>query len=51
MLWKLFKALFILAILAGLGLVAYAYVGPLFFPSDFAAPTNEIVQPVTLNAQ
>ncbi|WIV52171.1 hypothetical protein QQG91_06950 [Marivivens sp. LCG002] len=51
MLWKLFKALFILAILAGLGLVAYAYVGPLFFPNDFAAPTTEIVQPVTLNAQ
>ncbi len=51
MLWKLFKAIFILAILAGLGLVAYAYVGPLFFPSDFAAPTAEIVQPVTLSAE
>lgn len=51
MLWKLFKALFILAILAGLGLVAYAYLGPLFFPNDFAAPTAEIIQPVTLSAE
>ena len=51
MLWKLFKALFILVILGGIALVAYAYVGPIFFPSDFAAPTAEIVQPVTLNAK
>ena len=42
------KALFLLIILAGVGLVAYAYVGPIFFPADFAAPIQEVTSPVTL---
>lgn len=49
MLWRLIKALLILAVLAGLALVAYAYVGPLFFPADFTAPAEEIRVPVTLD--
>ena len=47
--WRLIKALLFLIILAGVGLVAYAYVGPLFFPADFAAPSQEVTQPVTLD--
>jgi hypothetical protein len=46
--WRLFKFLMILLILAGLALIAYAYVGPILFPADFAAPTQQITAPVTL---
>ncbi|MEM8537125.1 MAG: hypothetical protein AAGF56_04600 [Pseudomonadota bacterium] len=45
------KFLFYLVILTGLALVAYAYIGPLFFPADFAAPSTEVTQPVTLETQ
>ena len=47
--WRLMKALFVLLVLAGIALVAYAYVGPLFFPDDFAAPSSERIVPVTLD--
>ena len=47
--WRLIKAILFLIIIAGVGLVAYAYVGPLFFPADFAAPSQEVTQPVTLD--
>lgn len=46
--WRLIKALLVLIILGGIGLVAYAYIGPLFFPADFAAPSQEVTRPVTL---
>ncbi|WP_211299412.1 hypothetical protein [Pukyongiella litopenaei] len=46
---KLFKFLLYLLCLAFLGVVAYAYIGPLI-GSDFDAPTREIRQPVTLHA-
>ncbi len=49
--WRLTKVLFLLVLLAGLGLIGYAYVGPVFFPADFAAPTAEVVQPVTLEME
>jgi hypothetical protein len=49
MMWRLIKALFLLLLLAAAGLVAYAYVGPVFFPQDFAAPTEEVTLPVTLD--
>lgn len=48
--WRLIKALLFLVCLAGVGLVAYAYVGPIFFPADFAAPSQEVTRPVTLEA-
>ncbi|WP_165352776.1 hypothetical protein [Loktanella sp. IMCC34160] len=48
MIWRLIKYLLVLAVLAAIGLVIYAYLGPIFFPSDFAAPTQDIVAPVTL---
>ena len=47
--WRLIKALFFLILLAGVALVAYAYIGPVFFPADFAAPTQEVTKPVTLD--
>jgi hypothetical protein len=47
--WRLIKALLFLIAVAAVGLVAYAYVGPLFFPGDFAAPSQEVSQPVTLD--
>ncbi len=47
--WRLLKALFFLAILAALGLVAYAYLGPVFSPADFAAPSQAVSKPVSLS--
>ena len=47
MLWQLIKLLVFLAVLAFLGLAAYAYVGP-YFGVDFSAPQTEIRRPVTL---
>jgi hypothetical protein len=45
----LIKYLIYIVILAFLGLVAYAYVGPMF-GSDFDAPKGEIRIPVVLDA-
>ncbi|MGR3712205.1 MAG: hypothetical protein ACU0A6_03670 [Shimia sp.] len=45
---KLLRALAILLLLAILGLVAYAYLGPIF-GADFSAPQSEIRVPVELN--
>lgn len=47
--WRLIKLLLFLAVLAAAGLVAYAYIGPVFFPADFAAPSQEVTRPVTLD--
>lgn len=46
---KMIKLLFMIAILAFIGLVGYAYVGP-FFGADFSAPQIEIREPLILNA-
>lgn len=46
---RLFKLLFFLIIIGGIGLVGYAYVGP-FFGADFSAPQDEVRLPVTLDA-
>ncbi len=46
---RIIKWLFILAILAVLALVAYAYLGP-FFGADFSPPTQEIRQSIELDA-
>ena len=47
--WRLIKLLLFLAVLAAAGLVAYAYIGPVFFPADFAATSQEVTRPVTLD--
>jgi len=49
--WRLIKALLFLIILGALALIAYAYVGPIFFPSDFAPPTEEVTRPVTIETE
>ena len=49
--WRVFKALIFLALLAALALIAYAYIGPILFPADFAPPREEIRLPVTLEGQ
>ena len=46
---RLIKYLFYLLVLAGIGLVGYAYVGP-FLGADFSPPASEIRTPVTLDA-
>ncbi len=51
MLWRLIKLLFFLAVLGGIGLIAYAYLGPVFFPQDFAPPTRQVVEPVVLETE
>lgn len=50
MLGKLFKFLFLLAVLGFIALVGFAYVGP-ELGIDFAPPTEEIRTPVTLDGQ
>lgn len=47
--WRLIKAVLYLIVICGAGLVAYAYIGPVFFPADFAAPSEEVTRPVTLD--
>ncbi|GAA6165096.1 hypothetical protein NBRC116590_28000 [Pelagimonas sp. KU-00592-HH] len=44
---KLILFLFLLVALAAIGLVGYAYVGPIL-GADFSAPQQEIRVPVTL---
>lgn len=51
MIWKLIKLLFYLAVLGAIGLIAYVYVGPIFFPQDFAAPQEQVTEPVTLETE
>ena len=48
MLWRLIKLLFWLAVIGGIALVGYAYVGPVFFPADFDPDQRRIEVPVTL---
>jgi len=47
--WRAIKALVFLTALAALGLIAYAYVGPIFLPGDFAPPLQDVSEPVTLD--
>lgn len=47
---RLIKYLFYLLVLAGIGLVGYAYIGP-FVGADFSPPTVEIRAPVTLDVE
>jgi len=47
---RLIKGLVVLVLLAALGVVAFAYLGPLLFPAEFAAPQQDIRLPVTLGA-
>ena len=46
---RLIKVLLFLCVLSGIGLVAFAYIGPIFFPDDFTAPISEVTHPVTLD--
>lgn len=50
MLGKIFKLLFILAIIGFIGLAGYAYVGP-ELGLDFAPSPQEVRLPVTLTGQ
>jgi hypothetical protein len=47
--WRLVKFLLILAVLAGIALVVYAYLGPLVLPGDFEPPLREMTEPVDLD--
>jgi uncharacterized membrane protein YdjX (TVP38/TMEM64 family) len=47
---RLIKWLIILAVLAFIGLVVYAYLGP-FFGADFSPPEQEIRQELILETQ
>ncbi|HKL70380.1 hypothetical protein [Salibaculum sp.] len=51
MLWRLIKAVLVLTVFAALALIAYAYVGPIFFAEDFAPPVEQVTQPVTLEVE
>ncbi|MCC7319770.1 MAG: hypothetical protein IT542_02205 [Rubellimicrobium sp.] len=46
--WRLIKAILALAVLAGIGFVAFVYLGPVLFPAEFAAPQTEVRLPVDL---
>lgn len=45
---RLIKFLFVLAVLAAIAFVGYAYLGPIFVPDDFAPTVEQVVIPVTL---
>ena len=47
--FRLFKLLVALTVIAMIGLAGYAYLGP-FFGADFSAPQEETRLPVTLDA-
>jgi hypothetical protein len=46
---RLIKFLFWLAVLAGIGLVGYAYLGPILVPDHFAPPVTQVTRPVELD--
>lgn len=46
--WLLTKVVFFLVVVAAIGLVGYAYLGPTFMPSDFQPDVQEVIKPVTL---
>ncbi len=46
---KLFRAIFFLIILTTIGLIGYAYLGPIF-GADFSAPQREVRETVPLDA-
>lgn len=46
---RLFKYLFYLIVLIGIGIVGYAYLGP-WFGADFSPEQTQIRIPVTLDA-
>ncbi|MGI3171582.1 hypothetical protein ACRARG_20735 [Pseudooceanicola sp. C21-150M6] len=48
--FRLLKWLLILIVLATIGVIGYAYVGP-YFGVDFDPPKVEIREPVVLDAQ
>lgn len=50
MIWRLIKFLFVLIVLAAIGFVGYAYLGPIFMPDDFIPEVQEVVKPVILGA-
>ncbi|MBB5721461.1 hypothetical protein FHS72_001073 [Loktanella ponticola] len=49
--WRLIKALVFLTALAAIGLIGYAYIGPIFFPGDFSPPRIQVTEPVTLDLE
>ncbi|MEJ6398187.1 hypothetical protein [Yoonia sp. 208BN28-4] len=48
--WRLIKLLVFLTALAAIGLIGYAYLGPIFTPDDFAPPVEQVVEPIVLEA-
>jgi hypothetical protein len=46
--WRLIKLVFVLAVLAAIAFVGFAYLGPIFVPADFTPVVEEVVKPVTL---
>lgn len=49
--WRLFKVLLVLIILGGIGLVGYAYLGPVFLRAHFEAPSELVTETVTLEVE
>jgi len=47
---KLIRALFFLIVLSAIGLIGFAYLGPMF-GADFSAPQKEIRESVPLDVQ
>lgn len=48
--WRLLKLLFFTGVLAAIGLVSYAYVGPIL-GADFTPPQRTVTVPVELELQ
>ena len=51
MIWRIVKYLLILLVLGGIALAGYAFVGPVLFPADFAAPSETVTENVVLELE
>lgn len=49
--WRLIKFLLILAVLAGIALVIFAFVGPFVVPDWFQPNVQQVTQPVDLGLE
>jgi len=51
MIGRLFKFIGYLAVLAIIGLVAFAYLGPMVMPDAFAPPQTSVTKPIALSVE
>lgn len=51
MIGRLFKFIGYVALLATIGLVVFAYLGPMVMPDAFVPPQTSVTKPITLSVE